>query len=135
MLWEGINYSSEKFLPNGTPKPIPDNVAFNRDLFDHYKKLIHIRNTTPALQSGDFHSLLTDDENQIYVSQRYYRKQNVLVVLNNSRDRQHIQLDFVDANHFEDVLNERSMDVSDEKLRITLEPKWASILVNEKMSP
>ena len=37
----------------------------NKELFEHYKKMISIRNSHPALQLGDYKTLLVDDKNEI----------------------------------------------------------------------
>ena len=54
MVWEDLTYSDEVYLPDGSKKEVPDKVEFNKDLFNHYKKLIKIRNDNIAHSTGRF---------------------------------------------------------------------------------
>lgn len=57
-------------------------------LRDHYRRMIAIRNTHPALQLGSFDTLLAKDSQRMYAFARTLGDQTVVVVLNNS-DKPH----------------------------------------------
>lgn len=130
MVWPDLEYGDEAFLPDGRKRERPDSVGFDRDMFDHYKKLIHIRNDNPALQQGNFQTLITDDEKNLYVFSRNYKDETVIVVINNSQNFQTVKLP-VQANQvFLRLLdkNER-MYVVDDKLAVLVKPLWGQILL------
>ncbi len=62
------------------------------DVLDHYKRIIAIRNTYPALRTGLYRPLLTDDANDIFAFTRTRRGETVAVVFNNSDRLQTIEL-------------------------------------------
>lgn len=92
MVWDHLVYSDEKYLPDQTLKTEADKVSFNQDMFEHYKQLIKIRNENPALQRGNFKSVLKDDENRIYAFIRSYDQDEILIVLNNSRHSKKVNI-------------------------------------------
>ncbi|MDH4071067.1 MAG: glycoside hydrolase family 13 protein, partial [Ignavibacteria bacterium] len=82
MLWPDMVYDVEKSHPFGKVRPADEN-KFNEDLFAHYSALINLRRGYPALSLGDFRTILTDDERDLYAFVRAYGDQQVLVVINN----------------------------------------------------
>lgn len=130
MIWDDMEYRSEIVLPDGSRRDKPDEVKFSKDLFDHYKKLIHIRNSNRALQLGDYQTLLTDDKNHVYSFGRSHDNQNVIVIINNSNTGQRVRLNVDMAGVFRDCLNgNRLFQLNDRKLEADVERKWARILI------
>lgn len=84
MLWQDIKYNDEVYLPNGSKKESPDQVKPDMDMFAFYKKLIALRNSSDALQIGDYKTIITDDERNIFAFARTYENEKVIVVINNS---------------------------------------------------
>jgi glycosidase len=62
------------------------------DVFEHYRRVIAIRNTYPALRTGDFETLLTDDKNDLYGFTRTDHGSVVAVIVNNSDKDQTVDL-------------------------------------------
>ena len=62
------------------------------DVFEHYRRVIAIRNTYPALRIGDFQTLLTDDVNDLYGFTRASNGSVVAVIVNNSEKDQSVDL-------------------------------------------
>jgi glycosidase len=60
--------------------------AVMQDVFDHYRRVIAIRNTYPALRTGQFHTWVTDDPNDLYGFTRT-RGDDLVAVIVNNRDR------------------------------------------------
>jgi len=83
MVWDDIPYDDERFMPDQTLRS-PDKVTVNKDLLEHYKKLIAIRNAHPELQSGSIETLVTDDVQDVYGFRRTQNNNVTDVYLNNS---------------------------------------------------
>ncbi len=111
MLWNDIKMEDDKthpFVSNYTQceKNVPD-----FELFDFYKKLIHLRKSSKALMYGESETVLVDDERMIFGFVRRYKEEEIYIFLNNS-NRPHV------------------FDFSDE--RVELKAKSGSIYQKEK---
>lgn len=76
MLWDDL-------LPYEDPEE-----RIEPDVLEHFRRMIAIRNTYPALQLGDYEAILTDDAKGLFAFTRTLGNESILVVLNNS-DGQH----------------------------------------------
>lgn len=83
MVWPEMEFQPESTHPLGKERPA-DTVQFNEDLFRYYKNLIAIRTENPALQTGNFATLLTDDERDLFVFKRFDDNASLVIALNNS---------------------------------------------------
>ena len=129
MVWEDLDYEPEKHLPDGSQKEKQDDVVFNKNLFEHYKKLIQIRLSLIALQLGDYKTLLVDDKKQVYAFLRSYENKNVIVIVNTSDSLQRLNLAIRLNGFVQDVLNSNRLFVfSQSGLDVDVDPKWARIL-------
>lgn len=111
MIWPDIEYEDEVYLPGGD-KRSPDKVAVNRDLQSHYRNLIRVRNQNPALQLGNFKSVLIDDKQRLYGFRREYRGNQVLVLLNNSDEEKSVSADVLGESSWRDALNIESQPLN-----------------------
>lgn len=73
MLWKDLE-------PYGKPS---DNRVMDEQLA-YYKQVIALRNAHPALRTGSFQTLLTDDEHDVWMFLREGSGEQVLVALNAS---------------------------------------------------
>ena len=80
MLWKDLE-------PYDNPQD-----AVMPDLWEHYRRVIAIRNTYPALRTGRFHTWVTDDANDVYGFTRTRGDEAVAVVVNNSDRDQTVTL-------------------------------------------
>src|SRR5205823_6371913 len=62
------------------------------DLWNHYARLIAIRNTCPALRTGLYQAFLTDDANDLFGFTRTRGNDVVVVVMNNSAKDQFVDV-------------------------------------------
>ncbi|MGE5410666.1 MAG: alpha-glucosidase C-terminal domain-containing protein, partial [Clostridiales bacterium] len=131
MLWDDMTYSEEVFLPDQTKKKQHDKVEFNKDLFNHYKKLISIRNANPALQLGDYKTILIDDKKELYGFSRSYKGETVFVVLNNSNNEQTVSLAVKGSFNYKDAMGSGTT-YDKGKIKLTIPAKWGSILIPDK---
>ncbi len=59
------------------------NERIEADVLEHYRRMIAIRNSFPALQLGLYQPLLADDETGVFAFARSLGEQTLVVVLNN----------------------------------------------------
>ena len=127
MVWDDLVYEDEVTLPDGSKKDQPDKVEVNRDLLEHYRKLIALRRDLPSLRRGSFETILIDDERQLYGFRRKLNDEEVIVVLNNSNQKQEAALDVTGS--WQDRWNGGQLDEASGRLSVPLAPRGASILV------
>lgn len=129
MVWPELKYEDEVFTP-GQMKRNPDKVEFNKDLFEHYKRLISIRNLYTALQTGTFETLLTDDSRNIYGFKRQSGNQKIIILINNNNEPNTISIS--SSGNYKDVLNgDEIVNSKNDMLEITLNELWGRILVED----
>jgi glycosidase len=92
MVWDDLKYEAEATLPDQKPAARPDPVEVDRDLLEHYRRCIALRKTRPALQVGDYRTLLADDRRGLFAFQRRLGDEVVVVVLNNSPARRNVRV-------------------------------------------
>ncbi len=129
MVWQEKQYDNEVYLPNGSKMENPDIVQFDTELYEHFKKLIKLRNENHALQLGDFKTLFADDKNEIFAFSRTYKDEKIIVILNNKTEIMNVSLR-VDINGtFCDILNNETKYVSSKnQLDLKINNKWGCIL-------
>ncbi|MFH0734731.1 MAG: glycoside hydrolase family 13 protein [bacterium] len=132
MLWDDIHYEDEITMPDQSLKPQADKVEINSDVFNHYKKLIKIRNNNIALQLGTFKTVLVDNKNSIYAFLREYENNKVLVVINNYFTENNASINIDSFNTCYDVLNDEELKIKDGKLDIKIPCKWGRIIILNK---
>jgi cyclomaltodextrinase len=76
------------------------------DVLEHYRRLIAIRNRYPALRTGTYQAVLTDDANDLFAFRRTLGTESVIVVINNSRKNQSVEIPvpFADGARVVDLL-------------------------------
>ncbi|MGH7455701.1 MAG: alpha-amylase family glycosyl hydrolase, partial [bacterium] len=131
MAWED---KKEKEEQNGKKEKMPGEAVFDHDLFEHYRKLIHIRHAHPALQLGDYQTLLADDTNDLFAFSRTFQNQNIIILLNNGLRDQIAELPLSAGTNFViDLLEKkRPMTIIDNKVKLVIEAQTGGILLPSK---
>lgn len=133
MLWQEFTYEKETYLSVRPDLHDEDENIYNPELYQHYKKLIEIRHANPALRQGIFLTRLIDNDRNIYGYSRKLQNEEVIVVLNNSRNK-HI-LEFATlwgtGTKVKDLLNDGSYQVREGIIKLSLDSRWGAILVKE----
>ncbi|UCE20477.1 MAG: glycoside hydrolase family 13 protein [Gemmatimonadota bacterium] len=133
MIWKDLIYDDEAYLPDGSKRTNSDTVAFNQELYDHYRKLIHIRARHEALQSGDYTTLFIDDTKGIYTFSRETGGERVIVMLNNSTAAHNVTVPLNFKAELSDVLNENDhFKTHNGTLSLPVKGQWGRILVANK---
>lgn len=128
MVWDDINYDWEVYFPDGPRKAFPDEVEVNKDLLEHHKKLIGLRNAHPAIQKGKYKTLVADGD--IFAFGRKWKDEEVIVILNKGNDDESVVLKELDAGKYLDLLNDEEVIVGEENF-IYVDAVWGRILIPE----
>lgn len=137
MLWPDISYQDEQYLADGRKrdKNSIDTVVINTDLKTYYQQLITIRKNYPALQLGDFKTLLVNDAKNLYGFQRSYSvdsaKQTLWILFNNASTEQKVTIAAADAKHFINLMTMKKYNVLTEQLILTLPAKSSMVLLKK----
>ncbi|MCW3113227.1 MAG: alpha-amylase [Segetibacter sp.] len=102
MVWSEKKYDPETYNPDQT-KHDPDEVSFNKDLFNWYKKLIALRRQYKSIQLGSYTTLATDDANKLYAFSRKYGNEEIIIVVNRSNKTASFTHDLLKTNKFKNV--------------------------------
>ena len=134
MLWPDIHYVDEIYLPNGQKRPesMIDKVEINSGLLAFYKKMIAIRNQHAVLQTGDYETIIIDDDKGVFGFKRFGQNDQqtqIIVIINNSEFEQTVSLPKEQDQSFKDLLNESRMEENGEFIQLTIPAKWASVLL------
>jgi len=127
MIWEDLVYEDESTMSDGSTRKPGDKVEVNRELLEHYRLLIGLRNKLPALRTGSFETIVVDDERQIYGFRRKLGSEDVLVVLNNKGCRQVLTLN-VEGTWRDRLAGADVVRGEGRELRLSLPEYGASIL-------
>jgi glycosidase len=110
------------------------------DMLAHYKKLIAIRKTYSVLRTGSLSTLSVDDANSIYSLFRKDNSSNPVAVLvyNNGLNQTSVTLNVTglvpDGMTLTDVLNDRTYNVENGQVALSVNGLWASILIETSQS-
>jgi len=131
MVWQDLVYEPENSHPFNKPRP-KDEVIFNQDLFDWYKKMISIRNENPVLSLGDLNFFLIDNENEILGYQRALDDDKVIIILNNKNESAEYELklnkSLLDVENFKDLIDGSEYTNSNGIINLSLQPYQIMIL-------
>ena len=99
-----------------------------------FHKLIAIRKTYPALRTGSFITLLTDDANKIYSFGRMDQNNHIAVILNNDSHRHTVtipayQLSMINGSSVTDQLTGNIYQVQNGQLTVNVQGLSGAILV------
>jgi cyclomaltodextrinase len=91
MVWPHRQYEPQMGDPRGHERK-PDEVKFDRELFDFYKQAIALHRKHEALNHGEISFLAADDTQRAIVFSRKSTKETLLVALNRSEKDAHINV-------------------------------------------
>jgi cyclomaltodextrinase / maltogenic alpha-amylase / neopullulanase len=129
MVWPDMEYEPEAVSPAGSPRPEPDEVAFNWDMYNHYQKLIAIRQDSDALRRGEYQTMLIDDDRRLFSFLREAKTDRALVVFNAGDSVHDAEVPAGDNNQWVDVWNGGAIySATGGGLNLTLLPQSAAIL-------
>jgi glycosidase len=128
MLWPEVKYADEVYAADMRTRHAPDQVAIRRDLLDHYKRMIAIRNRHPALLRGNYRTVLADDTRDLFAFERMLGSERLLIAINNADQAAvYTAADLPDGPHLEHITGTRH-EARDGQLTLTIPAKWAIVL-------
>jgi oligo-1,6-glucosidase len=102
-------------------------IADDDSVFHHYRRLIELRHTEPAVAHGDFHMLLADHD-QVYAFTRRHSNTELLVLANFSREPATIEVPDADRWKGTDlVLANYPVDAAEDIQHLSLRPWEARV--------
>ncbi len=133
MVWPDLEYDDEVNHPYGLDRP-RDEVSFNNDLHEWYTKLGELRSSHDVLGTGDFKTLYTGDDEQVFVYARYHSEDEwAIVALNREEEPVNIEGDLRDFNveaDVRDILTGASVQVDENMINLELDAVSGAFLVN-----
>jgi glycosidase len=81
MVWDDMNYDVQRTYPSGRAQRA-DTVAFDRDLYDYYRRIFRVRHERPVLRRGDFEPIGSSDGSQSFAYVRSLGSDRSIVVMN-----------------------------------------------------
>lgn len=94
-VWLEFNYESESAHPFDLKRE-PDEVMFDRNLYNWIKKLAEIRNTNKVLSLGDIDFTIIDNDNKILAYNRTSANESLNIIINNNNVTKIIHTDIKD---------------------------------------
>jgi oligo-1,6-glucosidase len=102
-------------------------IADEDSVFHHYRRLIELRHTEPAVAHGDFHMLLADHA-QVYAFTRHHGTTELLVLANFSKEPATIEVPDADRlKGTELVLANYPVDAAEDIQHLALRPWEARV--------
>lgn len=99
----------------------------NKDILEHCKKLISIRNSNQEFRTGDFETIVTDDKNNIYGYKRTENGASSSVFINYSPHKQKIAIN-CPKGEYKDLLSGQILRSGEKGLVLEFEPYGGKIL-------
>jgi glycosidase len=123
MVWADQKYTAETFNPNQS-KHEADQVEFNTDLFNWYKKFIGLRNQYKAIKLGSYTTIETNDAEKTYAFSRKLGNEEVIVVINRSDKAVLFENPILKKGNFKEVFTKKAMK------KLTIPPMDIVVLSN-----
>jgi cyclomaltodextrinase / maltogenic alpha-amylase / neopullulanase len=131
MIWKGVKYETESVDPLGRPRPA-DPVKFKSDLFNWYKRLIHLRDNNKALSLGDLNFFLLDNKNDILGYSRTLEGKTFYVIMNNKNKVAELNLDLtkysIQEKELTDLLSGKKIKVINDGCKLHL-PEYGVVVL------
>lgn len=129
LMWKDYKFEDETHHPLNLDRP-KDEVKFNDELFDFYKKLVSIRKSNSILSNGKIDFIITDDKNQILAYSRFNENNEVIAVFNLSDEVKEISIPTkFNSESYKDVLFNMNLTKGNSKIILKLKPRSSVILV------
>ena len=127
MVWPDLTYDAERSHPVVGKSRRPDEVKFDQDLYEYYRKLIRIRNSSLALRRGSVKTLKLDDAGYLYAFERNAESSRVIVVVNASPEPQALEVE--SDEKLVDRVTDRVHPSVNGKVKLVLEATSGMILM------
>ena len=133
MVWPELTYDDQSRHPDGLVEG-KDPLAFDTNLFNYYRDLIHFRRDNEAVRTGGISTVGIDDEEMVYAFKRSVGDNAFVIVLNRNTEQSTISFDMPTEWTGTDLAIEMqsaegaAAEIQDEKVVVHLEPLSGMIL-------
>lgn len=131
MVWKDTKYENETTHPFGLPRP-NDEVKFDDELFQWYKKMAIIRKANKTLSLGEIQFFVVDEIRKILAYKRELNKEKILVVVNNNENPNQITIKnstfFNGKTDLFDLVKNKKIICSSDSFNLFLDPYQIVIL-------
>lgn len=117
LIWKDYAFEAEMAHPLGLDRPI-DQVRFNEDLFQYYRRLIRMRAENPVLIHGDIEFLDLPQTEGVLAYRRFTEDEEIIVVLNTQENSQMITLPIATERGFQELLSGQHFVVTEENVSV-----------------
>jgi len=126
MVWPDKEYAFESHQPDQTKRWPDDVIAFDHELFDFHRTLIHFRNQSKALKNGTYETLIANNATGVFVFKRASNENQVIACFNQSDESQEISLSL--AGKYQSVMDKKTFDAQSKTIKVTIAPRGFLIL-------
>ena len=131
MLWPDLKYEDQTALSAAVDDSLGTKYVFNKDLFNFYSRLIHERESNPALTIGEYKTLIADNQKNVFVFERKYKTHLAIIGFNLSGVEQFVELKLSGTGKpFRDVLHSKRVPANGGSIHLDIEPNWGVLLVD-----
>ena len=81
MVWRDLDFEPQASDPLGRERS-PDELRFDEELFDYYRRVVKLRRENPTLRRGTFEVVVADDEAKCFVFRRELEDSVMFVAIN-----------------------------------------------------
>lgn len=131
LIWPDMTFEPESVHPLGEARRI-DEVKFNNELFNYYRKLIQIRRDHAELAQGNIEFSIVDDARQLFGYRRFHNDREVIVVFNLSEQVQQVSLAVSSTLNYMNLITEALGRPVDGFLVVELRPRSVMLLAPQE---
>ncbi|HSJ69337.1 MAG TPA: glycoside hydrolase family 13 protein [Anditalea sp.] len=131
LIWKDYDFSPEVTHPLGQDRP-KDEVVFDDELFNYYRKLIKMRKDHPVLVHGDIDFIKVDDGAKVLVYSRYDGEDEAIVIFNTSSQIKTIDIPTKTPQSYRDILGDINVRQEGENISLQLEGRSAAVLTGTR---
>jgi cyclomaltodextrinase len=129
LIWPDLEFDDETRHPYPGKERPTDEVRFDHDLFDYYRKLIHIRKTNTVLIDGALDFILADDNLRTLAYSRFNDTEEVIVVINADSQDHVVRVPTKHKDKYVDILSASpTTKGSSQELEVKVAARTAAIL-------
>ena len=131
MVWPEFKYETETAHPFGKKRPA-DEVKFDTNLFNWYKKVVSIRKQNKELSLGNIKFYVIDEQKKILGYSRELNGKTIFVVANNDSSFHKVILGSTQSlnskNAYKDLISGKTIKSAKENFEVELKPYQIMIL-------
>jgi glycosidase len=131
MVWPEMRYRPECVNPDQSSSLKCDEVIYDHDLADFMKKLIELRNSSDALKTGSYNTILASDQVDLFGFERKQADEHYIILFNRSTNKKIAELNLPQKAAFRDVFTGQMLKPEGRKMSISIPEHGFTIIRKE----